>query len=67
MPDPELLRLIERVRKADQAASKALVEQVYPIVLRIVKNHLPRRELEEDLCQEVFLKIPLNIGCRELQ
>jgi RNA polymerase sigma-70 factor (ECF subfamily) len=49
--------LIARTRRSDQAAAKELVERLYPAVIRIVRNHLPRRELEEDLSQEIFLKI----------
>jgi RNA polymerase sigma factor (sigma-70 family) len=55
--DDPLQDLIARTRKNDQTASKELVEQLYPVVIRIVRNHLPRRELEEDMAQEVFLKI----------
>ena len=58
MTDPaELPSLIERVRRADGSAAEQLVDRVYPLVLRIVRNHLPRKEQEEDLCQEVFLKL----------
>src|SRR6201987_2425794 len=57
MADDALLSLIARARKNDESAAKQLIEFTYPIVIRIVRNHLPRRELEEDLCQDVFLKI----------
>lgn len=57
MAAEELLLLIQRVRNSDDAAAAELVEQLYPTVIRIVRNHLPRRELEEDLAQEIFLKI----------
>ena len=30
---------------------------LYPLVVTIVRRHLPRGEAEEDLCQEVFLKM----------
>jgi len=48
---------LERVRARDQAASRQLVEQLYPQVIRIVRSHLPRRVAEEDLSQEIFLKM----------
>lgn len=48
---------LERVRARDQAAARRLVEQLYPQVLRIVRAHLPRRVAEEDLAQEIFLKM----------
>jgi RNA polymerase sigma factor (sigma-70 family) len=48
---------LQRVRARDQAACRQLVEQLYPQVIRIVRSHLPRRVAEEDLTQEVFLKM----------
>ncbi len=57
MSRDELSQLITRIRSSDQAAAKELVERFYPVVIRIVRNHLPRRESEEDLAQEIFLKI----------
>jgi RNA polymerase sigma-70 factor (ECF subfamily) len=57
MTPDELSHLISLTRNADEAAAKKLVEHVYPTVIRIVRNHLPRRESEEDLSQEIFLKI----------
>ena len=45
------------MRARDQAASRQLVEQLYPQVIRIVRSHLPRRVAEEDLSQEIFLKM----------
>jgi RNA polymerase sigma-70 factor (ECF subfamily) len=48
---------LERVRQHDQIAARELVEHLYPLVIRIVRSHLPRRVAEEDLAQEVFLKM----------
>lgn len=48
---------LERVRARDQAAARQLVEQLYPQVIRIVRAHLPRRVAEEDLAQDIFLKM----------
>ncbi|HEU5081502.1 MAG TPA: RNA polymerase sigma factor [Opitutaceae bacterium] len=48
---------LARVRAKDQDAAKRLVEQLYPLVIRIVRSHLPRRVAEEDLAQEIFLKM----------
>lgn len=53
--DPVLC--LQRVRENDQDAARALVEQLYPLVIRIVRSHLPRRTAEEDLAQEVFVKM----------
>ena len=48
---------LERVRQRDEDAARALVERLYPLVIRIVRSHLPRRTAEEDLAQEVFVKM----------
>jgi RNA polymerase sigma factor (sigma-70 family) len=57
MPPIDLSHLITLTRDSDEGAAKELVEHLYPAVIRIVRNHLPRRESEEDLTQEIFLKI----------
>ncbi len=57
MEEFDLARCLERVRQQDQDAAHALVEQLYPLVIRIVRSHLPVRAAEEDLAQEVFLKL----------
>src|SRR5476649_2348352 len=61
MPDDDppfdLAGCLERVRQQDQLAARELVEHLYPLVIRIVRSHLPRRVAEEDLAQEVFLKM----------
>ncbi len=48
---------LERVRRADQRAARELVDQLHPLVIRIVRARLPRRVAEEDLAQEIFLKM----------
>ena len=55
--DDELPELLARVRQRDEAAARALVERLHPLVARIVRAHLPRGEDEQDLRQDVFLKI----------
>ena len=62
MPDDDVLPFdlagcLDRVRQRDQAAARELVEHLYPLVIRIVRSHLPRRVSEEDLAQEVFVKL----------
>lgn len=56
-PPFDLVGCVERVRQRDQVAARELVEHLYPLVIRIVRSHLPRRVAEEDLAQEVFLKM----------
>jgi RNA polymerase sigma factor (sigma-70 family) len=60
MPDDQSFDLagcLDRVRQRDQIAARELVEHLHPLVIRIVRAHLPRRVPEEDLAQEVFLKM----------
>jgi len=51
---PAHLALVEA---GDQDAARDLVEHLYPQVIRIIRPRLPRRMDEEDLAQEVFLKM----------
>ncbi len=53
----DLAACLVRVRQRDQDAARELVEHLYPLVIRIVRSHLPRRVAEEDLAQEIFLKM----------
>ncbi len=53
----DLAGCLVRVRERDQQAARQLVEHLYPMVIRIVRAHLPRRVAEEDLSQEIFLKM----------
>ncbi len=62
MPDDDVLPFdlagcLTRVRGNNQQAARDLVEHLYPLVIRIVRAHLPRRVQEEDLAQEVFMKM----------
>jgi RNA polymerase sigma-70 factor (ECF subfamily) len=62
MPDPaeppfDVAGRLALVRTGDQRAARELVEHLYPLVIRIVRSHLPRRVAEEDLAQEIFLKM----------
>jgi RNA polymerase sigma-70 factor (ECF subfamily) len=53
----DLAGCLDRVRLRDQAAARELVEHLHPLVIRIVRSHLPRRVSEEDLAQEIFMKM----------
>jgi RNA polymerase sigma-70 factor (ECF subfamily) len=53
----DLVGCLERVRQRDQVACRQLVEHLHPLVSRIVRSHLPRRVAEEDLAQDIFLKM----------
>ena len=64
MNDPplDLEQCLDGVRRNRPQAAHALVERLYPLVLRIVRAHLPRRMAEEDLAQEIFLKLFSRLG-----
>jgi RNA polymerase sigma-70 factor (ECF subfamily) len=49
--------ILDAVRGGDQGASRALIDMLYPQVISIVRNHLPRSEAEEDIVQDVFMKV----------
>ena len=48
---------LQRVVQGDEEAARGLVEELYPLVIRIVRSHLPLRTAEEDLAQDVFVKM----------
>ena len=67
MPEPaeppfDVAGRLALVRAGDQRAARELVEHLYPLVIRIVRSHLPRRVAEEDLAQEIFLKMFSRLG-----
>ncbi|MES2697331.1 MAG: sigma-70 family RNA polymerase sigma factor [Verrucomicrobiota bacterium] len=49
--------LVER----DEGAARELMAALYPRVTQIVRGHLPFRMAEEDLVQEVFVKVFQNL------
>src|SRR5208282_5589897 len=53
----DLAGCLDRVRKRDQIAARELVEHLHSLVVRICRAHLPRRVSEEDLAQDIFLKM----------
>src|SRR5512133_1968558 len=53
---------LNQVRQGDPDATKSWVEALYPQVIRIVRSHLPRRTSEEDLAQEIFIKVLSNLS-----
>jgi RNA polymerase sigma-70 factor (ECF subfamily) len=48
---------LELVRQGDNEAARALLNHLYPLVISIVRGHLPRRASEEDLVQMIFAKV----------
>jgi len=55
--DLDVQSCLERVREGDEDAARALMAHLHPLVLKLVRAHLPRRSSEEDLVQTVFMKV----------
>jgi len=45
------------VKKGDESAAKRLVEALYSTAIRIVRGHKHRTDDEEDICQDIFMKV----------
>jgi RNA polymerase sigma-70 factor, ECF subfamily len=58
----DMAACVERVRQRDEEAARRFMDGLYPLVLKLVRAHLPRRMSEEDLVQTVFMKVFVNIG-----
>ncbi len=59
MTDPpfNLRECLGQIKAGDQTAAQQLVEQTYPLVIKIVRRNLAKRDSEEDVAQEIFMKI----------
>lgn len=53
----DLAACLARVRQHDEDSARELLQHLHPLVLKIVRSHLPRRTSEEDLVQTVFMKV----------
>lgn len=51
-----------RVRAGDEEAARLLFQHLFPLVIKVVRSHLPRRMSEEDLTQTVFMKVFANLN-----
>jgi RNA polymerase sigma-70 factor (ECF subfamily) len=46
-----------RWRQGDEAAAEELIQHLFPLISKIVRTHLPRRDDEKDLVQEILMKM----------
>jgi RNA polymerase sigma-70 factor (ECF subfamily) len=53
---------LAQVRSGDEEAARQLFHHLYPLVIKVVRSHLPRRVSEDDLTQTVFMKMFANLG-----
>lgn len=56
-PELDVPACLDRVRHRDEEAARQLLNHLYPLVIKLIRAHLPRRTSEEDLAQTVFMKI----------
>ena len=56
-PSLDVAACVERVRQRDEDAARRLMQHLYPLVLKLVRAHLPNLTAEEDLVQMVFVKV----------
>lgn len=54
---PDAMQWVAAARSGDPEAGRRLVDCLYPMVIRIARRHRPLRVAEEDLAQEVFVKL----------
>jgi len=54
--------MIAAAARGEEAAWRAMIEELSPRVFAIVRNHLRRRDDHEDVAQEVFTKIFVRLG-----
>jgi RNA polymerase sigma-70 factor (ECF subfamily) len=47
---------LRRWKKGEEAAAEELIAHLYPVIFKIVRTHLPRRDDEKDLVQEILMK-----------
>ena len=56
-PTLDVPACVARVRQGDEEAARLLMQHLHPLVISVVRGHLPRRTSEEDLTQMVFVKV----------
>lgn len=53
----DITTCLKRVQGQDEEAARQLVAHVHPLLIRIVRSHRPVRMAEEDLLQEILVKM----------
>ncbi len=61
-PTFDMAACLARVRRQDEDAARELFQHLYPLVIKVVRSHLPRRTSEDDLTQTVFMKVFANLN-----
>src|SRR6267154_804074 len=61
-PGFDMPACLARVQAKDEEAARELFQHLFPLVIKVVRSHLPRRMSEEDLTQTVFMKVFANLN-----
>jgi len=61
-PGFDLDDCLHQIKEGDQTAAHSLIEQIYPLVIKIVRRNLAKRDSEEDVAQEIFMKIFVSLN-----
>ena len=59
---PEDLRLVEGLRRGDEAAFSALLDRYHNSLLRLARLHVPSQAVAEEVVQETWLGVLQGIG-----
>jgi RNA polymerase sigma factor (sigma-70 family) len=54
--DIDVQDCLRRWKLGEEAAAEELIRHLFPVISRIVRTHLPRRDDEKDLVQEILMK-----------
>src|SRR5580658_10349796 len=52
----DVAQCLRRWQQGDESAAEEIITYLYPLISKIVRIHLPRREQEDDLIQEILMK-----------
>ncbi len=52
---------MEKVNQGDEDAAQALIEHMHPLVMRIVWRRCPATVTEEDMVQEIYIRVFKNL------
>ena len=62
MDEEEIKATLAQVRAGDEGAAAALLEYMNPLVMQIVWRRCPARMAEEDMAQEIFIRVFKNLN-----
>ena len=57
-----VIEILERVRDGDEDAANQLLDYMTPLVMKIVWRRCPSSLAEEDMAQEIFIRVFKNLG-----